>query len=56
MGTLLYVPLLYGTGWALARSLAVHKQAWRADQIDLIGAVVALLLLLLTLPLRLKRV
>ena len=46
LGTLLYVPLLYGTGWMLARSLAVQNPAWRADQIDLIGAVVALLLLL----------
>jgi uncharacterized protein len=55
-GTLLYLPLLYGGGWLLARPLALLAPSWRPDQLDLAGAVIALVLLLLTLPLRLRRV
>jgi len=54
-GTLLYVPILYGLGWLLVRPLAGLAPALRPDQVDLAGAVVALVLLLLTLPLRLRR-
>jgi len=54
-GTLLYVPVLYGVGWLLARPLAGLAPGLRPDQVDLAGAVLALLLLLLTLPLRLRR-
>jgi len=56
LGTLLYVPLLYGAGWLLARPMALLAPNWRPDQLDLAGAVIALVLLLVTLPLRLKRV
>lgn len=56
LGTLLYVPLLYGAGWLLARPLALLAPTWRPDQLDLAGAAIALLLLLFTLPLRLRRV
>lgn len=55
-GTALYVPLLYGLGWLAARPLALAAPGWRADQVDLVGAAVALLLLLATLPWRLRRV
>jgi len=56
LGTLLYVPLLYGAGWLLSRPLALLAPSWRPDQLDLGGAVIALLLLLGSLPLRLRRV
>ncbi|MFO7629589.1 MAG: CPBP family glutamic-type intramembrane protease [Prochlorococcaceae cyanobacterium] len=56
LGTLLYVPLLYGLGWLLARPLAWLAPAWRPDQVNLAGAAIALLLLVCTLPLRLRRV
>jgi uncharacterized protein len=56
LGTLLYVPLLYGVGWLLSRPLALLAPSWRPDQVDLGGAVIALLLLLGSLPLRLRRV
>jgi membrane protease YdiL (CAAX protease family) len=56
LGTLLYVPLLSGGGWLLARPLSLLTPHWRPDQVDLAGAVIALLLLLLSLPLRLRRV
>lgn len=56
LGTLLYVPLLYGAGWLLSRPLALVTPSLRPDQLDLAGAVVALGLLLLSLPLRLRRV
>ena len=54
-GTLLYVPLLYGTGWLLARPLAWLLPQWRPDQVNLAGAVMSLLLLLGSLPWRLRR-
>ena len=55
-GTLLYVPLLYLMGWLVARPLALLAPNWRSDQVDLAGLVVALILLLTSLPLRLRRV
>ena len=54
-GTLFYVPVLYGVGWLSARPLAVLFPQWRPDQVNLAGVVVALLLLLFTLPWRLRR-
>lgn len=54
-GTLLYVPLLYGLGWLAARPLALAFPGWRPDQVDLAGVAIALLLLLLSLPWRLRR-
>jgi uncharacterized protein len=56
LGTLLYVPLLYGAGWLLSRPLALVAANWRPDQLDLAGVGITLVLLLLTLPLRLRRV
>ncbi len=56
LGTLLYVPLLYGAGWLLSRPLALVAANWRPDQLDLAGLGITLALLLLTLPLRLRRV
>jgi len=55
LSTLLYVPLLLAAGWLLARPLALVAPGWRADQLDLAGLVLALLLLLATLPRRLRR-
>lgn len=55
-GTLLYVPLLYAAGWLVSRPLALVAPGWRSDQVDLAGLVVALLLLLVSLPMRLRRV
>jgi len=54
-GTLLYVPLLYAAGWLGARPLGLIAPGLRPDQLDLAGLVVALALLLLTLPVRLRR-
>ena len=56
LGTVLYVPLLYGAGWLLSRPLTLLAPNWRPDQVDLAGAVIALALLLFSLPLRLRRV
>jgi uncharacterized protein len=56
LGTLLYVPLLYAGGWLLSRPLALVAANWRPDQLDLAGVGITLVLLLLTLPLRLRRV
>lgn len=53
-GTLLYIPLLYGAGWLAARPLGLLFPAWRVDQVDLAGAALSLLLLLITLPRRLR--
>jgi len=55
IGTLLYVPLLYGLGWLLVRPLGGLAPSLRPDQVNLAGAVLSLVLLLLTLPLRLRR-
>lgn len=52
----LYVPLLYGLGWLLARPLLWFAPQLRPDQVDLAGAFLALVLLLLTLPRRLHLV
>lgn len=48
-----YLPVLYGLGWLLARPLAWFAPQLRPDQVDLAGAVLALALLLATLPRRL---
>ena len=53
-GTLLYVPLLYGLGWLVARPLQLLFSGWRPDQVDLAGVVIALVLLLVSLPWRLR--
>ena len=53
--TILYVPTLYGIGWVIARPLAFVAPSLRLDQVNLLGAVISLMLLLLTLPLRLRR-
>ena len=55
VGTLFYVPLLYFGGWLASRPLALVRPPWRGDQVDLAGAGLALVLLLLSLPLRLQR-
>ena len=55
LGTLLYVPVLYGVGWLTARPLQWLAPGLRPDQLDLAGLVVALLLLLFSLPWRLRR-
>jgi MYXO-CTERM domain-containing protein len=55
IGTLLYVPLLYGLGWLISRPLLWLTPQWRPDQVDLAGAVLALALLLASLPWRLRR-
>lgn len=54
-GTALYVPVLYGLGWLSSRPLALLFPGWRPDQVDLAGVAIALLLLLATLPWRLRR-
>jgi membrane protease YdiL (CAAX protease family) len=54
VGTVLYVPLLYGGGWLASRPLALVHPTWRPDQVNLAGAVLALVLLLFTLPARLR--
>lgn len=51
----MYLPLLYGAGWLLARPIGLLLPPLRPDQVDLIGAVLALLLLLATLPWRLRQ-
>ncbi|MCP9809510.1 CPBP family intramembrane metalloprotease [Cyanobium sp. HWJ4-Hawea] len=55
-GTLLYVPVLYGLGWLGARPCALLFPHWRPDQVDLAGLVLSLALLLISLPIRLRRV
>jgi len=55
LGTLLYVPLLYGVGWLISRPLALLAPELRADQLNLVGLILALVLLLLTLPRRLEQ-
>ena len=56
IGTLLYVPLLYGVGWLLVLPLAALGPDWGAPQRALPGTLAAFGLLLLTLPGRLRRV
>ncbi len=56
IGTLLYVPLLYGLGWLLVQPLALLAPALPRDRLDLIGTAMALGLLLLSLPVRVERV
>lgn len=56
IGTLLYVPLLYGLGWLLVQPLAVLAPQIPRDRLDLVGTAMALLLLLLSLPARIVRV
>lgn len=54
LGTLLYVPVLYGAGWLISRPLLWLVPSLRPDQVDLIGAMLALILLLISLPWRLR--
>ena len=54
--TLLYVPVLFAFGWLCSRPLLLLAPGWRLDQVDLAGLVMSLVLLLVTLPLRLRRV
>ena len=56
IGTLLYVPGLYGLGWLLVQPLAFLVPALPRDRLDLVGTAMALLLLLLSLHLRIRRV
>ncbi len=56
LGTLLYVPVLYGLGWLLVRPLTFLVPAPAPDRLDLAGTAMALLLLLLSLPLRIERI
>ena len=44
----------YGAGWLLARPLALAMPQWRPDQVNLAGAGLSLLLLLGSLPWRLR--
>lgn len=55
-GTVLYVPLLYGVGWLSSRPLGLLFRSWRPDQLNLAGVAIALLLLVVTLPWRLRQV
>jgi uncharacterized protein len=55
IGTFLYVPVLYGLGWLLVRPLGGLAPGLRPDQVNLAGGVLSLVLLLLTLPRRLRR-
>jgi membrane protease YdiL (CAAX protease family) len=54
LGTLLYVPVLYGVGWLISRPLLWLVPSLRPDQVDLIGAMLAPILLLISLPWRLR--
>lgn len=54
LGTLLYVPVLYGVGWLISRPFLWLVPSLRPDQGDLIGAMLALILLLISLPWRLR--
>jgi membrane protease YdiL (CAAX protease family) len=53
--TISYLPVLYGIGWLLARPLAWLAPQLRPDQVDLCGAILALGLMVYTLPRRLSR-
>ncbi|KEF42364.1 MAG: abortive phage infection protein [Cyanobium sp. CACIAM 14] len=52
---MLYVPLLYGCGWLLVRPLALLAPGLPTDRLDLFGTAMALLLLVGSLPLRIRR-
>ena len=54
--SLLYVPVLVAVGWLSSRPLLLLAPGWRLDQVDLAGLVVSLVLLMVSLPLRLRRV
>ena len=54
LGTLLYIPVLYGVGWLISRPWQWLVPSLRPDQVDLIGALMALILLLISLPWRLR--
>jgi len=54
-GTLLYVPVLYGLGWLASRPLTLLFPGWRPDQVNLAGVALAFVLLLATLPWRLRQ-
>jgi len=56
LSTLIYVPALYLSGFLLSRPLGWLMPTWRTDQVDLAGATMAFALLLVTLPIRLRRV
>jgi uncharacterized protein len=56
LGTVFYVPSLYLAGWLVARPFALIAPNWRSDQVDLAGLVMALVLLVTSLPLRLSLV
>ncbi len=51
-----YVPLLYVLGYGLSRPLGRIFPQWRPDQVDLAGVIIAIVLLLLTLPWRVRTV
>jgi membrane protease YdiL (CAAX protease family) len=53
---LLYVPVLYALGWVLVRPLKWLIPMLPEDQLALVGTAMALLLLLVSLPWRLRRV
>jgi membrane protease YdiL (CAAX protease family) len=55
IGTLLYVPVLYGLGWLLMQPLAAMVPGIPRDRLDLLVTATALLLLLISLPLRIRR-
>ena len=55
LGTLLYVPVLYGVGWLISRPWQWLVPSLRPDQVDLIGALMALILMLISLPGRLRQ-
>jgi membrane protease YdiL (CAAX protease family) len=56
LGTLLYLPLLVAAGWLTVQPLGLLAPALRPDQLSLLGTVLAFALLLITLPVRLRRV
>ena len=55
LGTLLYIPFLYGMGWLISRPWQWLVPSLRPDQVDLIGALMALVLMLISLPGRLRQ-
>lgn len=55
-GTLLYLPLLYLLGWLAVQPLVLTRllASWRPDQVALLGTLISFLLLLASLPRRLR--